>query len=274
MSRKVSRWIVYFFAVLWGILTLFPLYVTFLSSVKDNQGINLGMLQIPKTWLWSNYVSAVMDAHILQAVLNSVILGVTSTIVITVVGMLAAYVISRKKFRLNGEVYALFMVGVMVPVHCAIIPISELATKVNGRNSFVFLTLIYVAFNLSQAIFLYVGFLNSVDRELDEAALIDGCNDFQLLFRILFPISIPIIATEAIFTFVYGYGELIFSLLLITDTGKYTVSRAMMTFSGGYNQQLGPIFACIIMAVLPILVFYLFFHSRVQEGMLAGSVKG
>lgn len=274
MKRKIGRTIIYIFAVFWGMITIFPLLITFLSSVKDNQGINLGMFKLPEQWLWSNYTAAFESAHIGRAVMNSVFLGIASTIVVTVIGMLAAYIISRKSFRLKGTVYALFMVGVMVPVHCTIIPVSSLATEVGGKNSFLFLTLIYVAFNLAQAIFLYTGYLNGVDRELDEAAIIDGCDDIQLLFRVLFPVSIPIISTEAILVFIYGYGELIFSMLLLSDENKYTVSRAMLAFSGGYQQQLGPIFACIIVAVLPMIILYILFHEKVQAGMMAGAVKG
>lgn len=274
MGRRIRKILVYAFAIFWGIMTFFPLIVTFFSSVKDNKEINLGMLKLPKQWLWSNYAAAFKSAHIGRAILNSFFLAITTTIVVTIVGMMAAYVISRKRFRLRGAVYALFMVGVMVPVHCTIIPISELATEINGRNSFLYLTMIYTAFNLAQAIFLYVGYLNGIDRELDEAARIDGCGDFQLLFRILYPVSMPIISTVAILVFIYGYGELIFSMMLLSDENKYTVSRAMMTFQGGYHQELGPIFACIIIAVIPMVIFYLAFHSKVQEGMLTGAVKG
>ncbi|WP_394927343.1 carbohydrate ABC transporter permease [uncultured Robinsoniella sp.] len=274
MKRKVGKFIIYLFAVFWAVMTIFPLLITFLSSVKDNQGINLGMFKLPEKWMWSNYAAAFSSANIGKAVLNSIFLGVTSTLIVTAVGMLAAYVLSRKKFKLRMVIYSLFIVGVMVPVHCTIIPISSLATGIGGKNSYWFIILVYVAFNLSQAIFLFTGYLDGVDRELDEAAIIDGCSDFQLLFRVLTPVSVPIISTEAILAFIYGYGELIFAMVLLTDESKYTVSRAMLAFSGGYQQQLGPIFACIIVAVLPMIIIYILFHEKVQEGMLTGAVKG
>jgi ABC-type sugar transport system, permease component len=274
MSKKLGKLLSYFFAVLWGGITIFPLYVTFLSSVKDNQGINLGMFKIPQKWLWSNYKAAFVSAHIGKAVINSICLGILSTILVIMIALLAAYVLSRKKFKLKSLVYSMFIIGVMVPVHCTIIPVSSLATQINGKNAYWFLTLVYVAFNLSQAVFLFTGYLNEVDKELDEAATIDGCNDLQLLIRILTPVSKPIISTVAILTFIYGYGELIFSMVLLTDETKYTISRAMLSFSGGYQQQLGPIFASIIVAVLPMIIIYVLFHEKVQSGMLSGAVKG
>ncbi len=274
MSKKIGKLLTYIFAIFWGALTIFPLYVTFLSSVKDNQGINLGMFKLPQKWLWSNYTDAFVSAHIGKAVLNSVILGITSTFIVTIIGMLAAYVLSRKKFKYKAFIYSLFIIGVMVPVHCTIIPVASLATAINGKNSYCFLTLVYVAFNLSQAVFLFTGFLNGVDKELDEAAIIDGCNDFQVLFRVLMPVSKSIISTEAILAFIYGYGELIFSMVLLSDVNKYTISRAMLSFSGAYRQELGPIFASIIVAVLPMITIYVLFHEKVQSGMLSGAVKG
>lgn len=274
MRRKIGKIIVYSFAIFWTFMTIFPLFITFLSSVKDNQGINLGMFKLPEQWLWSNYTAALQNANMGRAVLNSIFFGLSSTGIVILTGMLAAYVLSRKRFKLKGLVYSLFILGVMVPVHCTIIPISSLATQIGGKNTYWFIILVYVAFNLSQAVFLFTGYLNGIDRELDEAAIIDGCGDGQLLFKILFPVSVPMISTVAILSFIFGYGELIFSMILLTDEKKYTISRSMLAFSGGYQQQLGPIFACIIIAVLPMIVLYLLFHEKVQAGMLAGAVKG
>ncbi len=274
MKRKVGKAAAYIFAFFWAFMTIFPLIITFLSSVKNNAEINLGMFKIPEKWRWSNYVSALVSANVGKAVVNSVFLAFTSTVIVIIFAMLAAYVLSRKKFKINQVIYGLFLIGVMVPVHCTIIPISSLATTIGGKDEYWYIILVYTAFNLSQAVYLFTGYLNGIDRDLDEAATIDGCNDIQLLFRILVPVSIPIISTEAILAFIYGYGELIFSMCLISDKAKYTVSRAMLTFSGGYQQELGPIFACIIIAVLPMIIIYILFHEKVQSGMLAGAVKG
>lgn len=274
MKRKIGTIILYMIAIFWAFMTFFPLVITLLSSVKDNAGITMSMFALPEEWLWSNYVRAFEVANMGQAVLNSIFVGITSTILVIVIGMLAAYVLSRKKFKLRKVVYSLFIIGVMVPVHCTIIPISGMATATGGKNTWWFLILVYVAFNLSQAIFLFTGFLNSIGTELDEAARIDGCTDIQLLFKVLVPVSTPIISTAAILSFVYGYGELVFSMVLISDESKYNISRGMLAFQGAYQSQLGPIFASIIVAVVPIIILYILFHEKVQAGMLAGAVKG
>ena len=139
-----------------------------------------------------------------------------------------------------------FMVGVMIPVHCTIVPISSIASSLGAKDSYWFLVLVYIAFNLAQAVYLYIGFIQGIDRELDEAAIIDGCNDVSLLTKILTPICKPIIATEAIFVFIYGYGELIFSLILLSKPEKYTASRAMLNFTGEHSTDMEPQFAFIV----------------------------
>lgn len=272
--RGIKQFFLYLVATIWGFITLFPLIVTFLSSVKDNEGINLGMFSLPKKWLWSNYADAFQRAQMHLAVFNSLFIAIMSTLVVLLVGMLAAYILSRKTYKWLPFVFSFFILGVMIPVHTTIIPISSMATVLKGKNSYLFMILVYAAFNLSQGIFLFTGYLNGINREMDEAAIIDGCNDYQLLFKILFPISIPILTTEAILCFVYGYGELIFAMSLISDKSMYTVSRAMLAFSGGYQIKLGPIFASIIIAVIPMIFLYLLFHEKVQSGLLAGGVKG
>ncbi len=274
MRRKVKRIIVYVFAAFWTVMTIFPLLLTLMNSLKDNAEITLGMLSFPTKLLWSNYLSAFSDAHILQAILNSLIFAVSSTVLTIFMGMLAAYILSRKKFIGRNIIYTAFLIGVMVPIHCTIIPISSMATAVHGKNESWFLILVYTAFALPQAIFLFTGYMDGVSKELDDAAKIDGCGEGRLLFNVLMPVCVPIISTEAILAFVAGYGELIFGMILMSDQDKYTIARAMLTFSGSYQISYGPIFACIILAVIPMVVLYLLFHEKVQEGMLTGAIKG
>ena len=280
MKTKISKVFVYIFAFFWVFMTGFPLVLTIMSSFRDNAGILLGMLSLPESWAsaWEqgvgNYTAAVTHGHMGWAVMNSTLISLGTTVVVIVVAMLTAYVLARKKFRLRGILYSVFMLGVMVPIHVAIIPISGLASTLGGRDTYWFLILVYAAFNMSQAIFLFTGYLLGIDKEMDEAAIIDGCNDRQLLWRVLFPLSKPIISTVAIITFVFGYGELIFAMILIRESRMFTVARAMLAFRGGYHELLGPQFAGIVMAVIPMIIIYIIFHERIQGGMLAGAVKG
>lgn len=273
--KKLKNGVLYFLAFVWCAITILPLLITVLASFKNNDEIYSGLFSLPKIWRFSNYPAASQTARALISIGNSLLLALCTTIAVTVIGMMAAYVLSRKsRIGFVKPLNLFFMVGVMVPVHSTIIPINTIATAVGGKDNYLFLLLVYTTFNLAQAIFLYTGFLNGIDLSMDEAAIIDGCGDVKLLTQVLLPICKPIIATEAIFVFIYGYSELIFSLILISDEAKYTVSRAMLSFTGNHTIDLGPQFAFVVMAMIPTVIIYVLFHERVEAGALAGAVKG
>ena len=274
--KKQKRWNIlwYLLALAWGIVTLLPLVVTVLSSFKNNNEINMGVFSMPEHWRVENYIKANEMANAFRSIGNSIFLALITTALVTMVGMMAAYILARKRLFFVKPLYLFFMVGVMIPVHCTIVPISSIASSIGAKDSYWFLVLVYTAFNLAQAVYLYIGFIQGIDRELDEAAIIDGCNDVFLLTKILTPICKPIIATETIFVFIYGYGELIFSLILLSKPEKYTVSRAMLNFTGEHSTDMGPQFAFIVMAIIPTLCIYLIFHEKVESGILSGAVKG
>ncbi len=264
----------YFIAIFMAVVTFFPLVITFISSFKSNEEILLGMFSMPKAWNFQNYPDAVRIANAVRSIGNSLFVAVATLIVTVVVAMPAAYVIARKSYAYLKGVYILFMAGVMVPVHCTLVSVTKISSSFGTKNSYIFLVLIYTAFNLSQAIFLFTGYIQGLDRGLDEAAKIDGCGDLRLVATIMTPVCKPIIATEAILVFIYGYSELIFSLILITDSTKYTVSRAMLNFTANYTTSYGPQFAFVILSIIPMLVIYLFLHEKVAAGVMAGAVKG
>lgn len=264
----------YFATIFMAVITFFPLVITFINSFKNNEQILLGMFSLPEVWNFSNYPDAIRIANALKSITNSLLVAVATLVVTIVIAMPAAYVIARKSFGYLRAVYILFMAGVMVPVHCTLVSVSKISSTLGSKNSYIFLVLIYTAFNLSQAIFLFSGYIAGLDRGLDEAAKIDGCGDLKLLTVILLPICKPILATEAILVFIYGYSELIFSLILITDSAKYTVSRAMLNFTANYTTSYGPQFAFVIMSMIPMMIIYLILHEKVEAGMLAGAVKG
>lgn len=272
--RKLGRSVLYLLGFLFAFMTIFPLVITFMSSLKSNSDILLGMFSIPEKWLFTNYKEAVETANAFHSIANSLLVAIATLIMTIVIAMPAAYVLARKKYKFVKPTYLLFMAGVMVPVHCTLTSVSEMASSLGLKNSYIFLVFLYVAFNMPQAIFLFTGYIEGLDNGLDEAARIDGASDLCVIWRILFPICKPIVATEAILVFIYGYSELIFSLILLTDQSKYTISRAMLNFTSNYTTSYGPQFAFVIMSMLPMLIIYLALHKQVQEGMLSGAIKG
>lgn len=273
--RSWKKLILYAIAGVWLLATIIPLLYVFISSFKTNDEMYRSALNLPIYWKIENYVVANELGHSFRSIGNSLLVALSTTVIEVIVAMMAAYAISRKRHIFFARhAYMLFVVGVMVPIHSTLIPISSMAASWGLKNNFAYLVLVYVCFNLAQGIFLFTGFLDSVSREIDEAAIIDGCSDFRLLRSVLLPICKPIIATEAIFSFIYAYGELVFSLTLISDPAKYTVPRAMLSFWGEFSAQMGPQYAFIILSVIPVIIIYVLFHNQIQSGVMSGAVKG
>lgn len=272
--RSWKKLILYAIAGVWLLATIIPLLYVFISSFKTNDEMYRSALNLPIHWKIENYVVANELGHSFRSIGNSLLVALSTTVIEVIVAMMAAYAISRKRHIFFARhAYMLFVVGVMVPIHSTLIPISSMAASWGLKNNFAYLVLVYVCFNLAQGIFLFTGFLDSVSREIDEAAIIDGCSDFRLLRSVLLPICKPIIATEAIFSFIYAYGELVFSLTLISDPAKYTVPRAMLSFWGEFSAQMGPQYAFIILSVIPVIIIYVLFHNQIQSGVMSGAVK-
>lgn len=274
-SRSWKRILLYAAAIIWFLATVIPLLYVFISSFKTNDEMYRSALNLPIQWKIENYAVANELGHSFRSIGNSLLVAISTTIIEVIVAMMAAYAISRKRHIFFARhAYMLFVIGVMVPIHSTLIPISSMAANWGLKNNFAYLVLVYVCFNLAQGIFLFTGFLDSVSREIDEAAIIDGCSDFRLLRSILLPICKPIIATEAIFSFIYAYGELVFSLTLISEPAKYTVPRAMLSFWGEFSAQMGPQYAFIILSVIPVIIIYVLFHNQIQSGVMSGAIKG
>lgn len=276
LNRKFTpvQLVLFILALVWAVITIYPLFVTILSSLKDNEEIFGRMFSLPTRIVWKNYYDSLFGANIILGIANSMFLAIITTIIVLVFSVLASYILSREKHVLINLIYYLFIVGVMLPIHTTIIPISKTAASLGGTNTFWFLLLVYSAFQLPQAIFLITGYMKGVSKELDESAKIDGCNRLSTLFLIIVPVCTPILSTVAILVFVYGYSELIFSIILLHSPHKYPISRALMYFTGDFSVRMGPVFSSIVVAVIPMIIIYLLFHERVQRGMLAGAIKG
>ena len=274
--RKISilKGFAYALTSFWAFVTIYPFFITLINSVKVNNEIFGKMFRMPGEWHFEYYAQAFFDARMGRYILNSLTLALMTTAVTAIMGSMAAYVLARTVFRFTKAIYLLFIVGVMLPIHATIIPVAKIVSGLGGIDNYFMLTLVYVTFQLPQAIFLLTGYMKGINREIDEAAMIDGCAMPAILFKIILPISMPMVATASIIVFIFTYSELIFSVILLSKVDLYTVSRGLMYFTGVYTVRMGPIFASIVMAVLPMVLIYVLFHEKVQRGMLAGAVKG
>lgn len=275
LKRTPGEWVIAAFAVFWAIITIYPFIITIMSSVKSNDEIFGAMMSLPKVLHLENYTVAMTTANMGRSIMNSIMLSSMSTVLLIITASLTSYVFARSSFSFTRVIYMLFVLGIILPIHATLIPLAKMISSIPflHSNSYTTLMLIYVAFQLPLSVFIITGFMKGISKELDEAAVIDGCSPPRLFFLVILPISKPAIATSAIISFLFFYNELIFAVVFLSDTLKYTISLGMLQFVGYRTVQMGPIFASIVVSILPMITVYLLFQNQVQHGMVAGAVK-
>lgn len=273
-KKSKSMYFLYACAIIWAITSLAPLIFSVVSSFKSTNEIYGDAFSFPSNWKPINYITAMEKANIGVAIFNSFILAIGTTVLVILLATLVSYVVTRTKFKFRNIVLMYFLMGLTIPMHTTIIPIADIINKYGFKNQFLPLIFLYSTFNLPFAIFIVSGYMKGISREIDEAAIIDGCGRLRLLFQILLPLSKPAAATAAIFTFLGIYNEFIFALMFLTDKSKYTISVALMSLNGRYSSDKGAIFAAICMFIIPIIVIYVLCQEHVEKGITAGSVKG
>ena len=205
---------------------------------------------------------------------NSILVTAASIAIYTFVSLLAAYAIGRFRFRGNGALYIYFLIGMMVPIRIGVINMFDLFQKLNLYDSLLGLILIYSAMSIGFSVFIMASFMRTIPREIEEAARIDGCSSWQILWSILVPILKPAIATAVIYNFVPIWNDFYFPLVFIKNEELKTVPLAVTIFFGQYQTEWPTVFAALSMAALPALVFYFLMSKQFIKGLTAGAVKG
>lgn len=275
VRKEKSYYIMLAFACVWAAATLYPFIITLFSSLKDNDGIFGAMLSFPSAPVWKNYADALVGARIDRSIMNSLFVSSISTVAILLCASMIAYVVSRTSFVLNKIIMGMFLIGIVIPIYATLIPLAKMVTSIPfmKSNSFFTLILLYTAINLPTSIFIITGYMRGISRELDEAATLDGCSVPMLFFKVIVPVSVPAISTAGILAFLKCYNEMTFALVFLSDRVKYTISLGMLYFSGEKTTAMGPMFAAIVLASIPMVVIYMLFQERIQSGMVAGAVK-
>lgn len=261
-------------AVFFFLIFVYPIYFTVVSSFKNNTEIWNTMFALPSHIEWSNYVSSVVDVGILRAVLNSFIFSFGACLVVVVFVTMAAYVVARKLLRFSGVLRMYYLLGLMIPPYAMLIPVVTMFTELGFRDKYWPMILLYAAVNFPMSFYLITGYIEGVSKELDEAAIMDGCSTTGIIFRIIFPVASPGIFTGAIISFLAVYNELIFANTLLTNQAMKTISVRLLGLQGERFTSYGPMFASIVLSILPILAVYLLFQEKVEGGIAAGAVKG
>ncbi|KQN99108.1 carbohydrate ABC transporter permease [Paenibacillus sp. Leaf72] len=272
---KLGYSVLYAVLIIVAALQLFPLVWLLFFSLKNNQEVfNLPPLSLPMNPRWENYEKVWSAGNIDVYFFNSVWITVSATVITVMLGSLVTYAVTRMKWKGSSLVLGLFMVAMMIPVHSTLIPLFSLFNKAGLTDHPLSLILSYVAFNMPITIMILLGFYYALPREVEEAAIIDGCSVNRMFFRIVFPMTSSVLATTAIINMIYNWNEFIFVNTFISSDSYKTLTFGVQNFIGQYTTDWGAIGATLMISILPILITFLFLSNRIVEGIAAGSVKG
>lgn len=274
-KKNVKNVVKYTVLIIWTFVSLFPLYYMLMFSLKDNSEIfGSNVIGLPKHWLWSNYKKALIAGNMGLYFFNSCVVTGLTILFTILFSLMAAYALERMIWKGRKQINALFMLGLTVPIHAAILPIFIILRKFHMLNSYQSLIVPYVAFALAMAIMICSSFMISIPVELEESACIDGAGIYKIFWVIICPLMKPAFASVAIFTFLQAWNELMFAIIYISDSKYRTLSVGIQSLSEAYTTDWGPIGAGLVIATFPTLIIYLFMSKKIQSSLMAGAIKG
>ncbi|WP_394925722.1 carbohydrate ABC transporter permease [uncultured Robinsoniella sp.] len=275
MKLNWKRIILYTCLILAAVIQIFPLvWLLDFSVASSNEMFTNGLLIIPEKFHWDNYVTAFVDGHFLLYLKNSVFINVTAVLLVILISIMAAYAIMRMQWKLSGLVKTILLLGMMIPIHATLLPNYVIYDRVGITDSFWALLIPYVAFSLPQGLFLTCSFMESIPRELEEAAVMDGCGLYRILAVIITPLMKSSMATVAIMTFLNNWNEFMMASTYLSSNKWKTLPFSVLEFTGQYSSNYAVQFAVMALTAMPAVVIYVLLNKHITKGAALGAVKG
>ena len=276
MVNNKKKTTMYIGMILITLLVVFPFIWMVILSLKTNSEIMSSPLSLPKSLNFDNYKNALETLDYLRLYSNTFFVCIISVVVEVIITFLSSFVLSRMVFqnkKIPKFIYEFLIMGLSISPFILLFPVYKInvAMGLRGKLALIFP---YIATSISFNTLLLVGYLKSLPTEIDEAAVIDGCNIWNLMLKVILPMTKPVIATIVIFNVLYIWNEFPFASVMLRDVSDYTLSMGASFFKGNYTVDYGGIVASSIMIIIPELIFYGIFQKNIVEGMTAGAVKG
>ncbi|UQZ86277.1 L-arabinose transport system permease protein AraQ [Paenibacillus konkukensis] len=271
LGARIAR-----YAILTVLAVLFLIPVVFIAftALKSNADLmSHPFYSLPQKLQWSNFQKAWDQGKLSMYMKNTVIISVIKVPLGILVESLAAFALTRLDFKWSNPMFALFLVGMMVPMQATLVPLNIFLNKTHLVSTYPGIILVYIGFGIPFGILIMRGFFRTIPKELDEAALIDGCGTMGKFIRIIVPLSMPAVATLVIFDFMATWNEFLLAQIFITKDTMKTITTGLLSFKGEHSTDYTLMNAAVLMSIIPVLAVYLIFQKHFVNGM-SGSVKG
>ena len=277
-KTKTTNALIFIILCMVGIFVLYPLFFILNNSFKGKLFISKDPFSLPTAETFSgltNYVNGLVKTGLLSAIGWSFFITIFSVILLILFTSMTAYYLTRVKAKWTQALYYMFVFSMIVPFQMVMFTMSSLADKFHLKNP-VGMCILYLGFGAGLSVFMFAGFIKSVPIDIEEAAMIDGCNPLQNFFQVVFPILKPTAITVAILNAMWIWNDFLLPYLVIGISTKYKtipVVVQMLVGSNG-NKDMGALMAMLVLSIIPIVIFYLTCQKYIIEGVVAGAVKG
>ena len=277
-KKKIVNGIIFVFLCFLTVIFLYPLLFILNNSFKGKFFISSAPFALPSADTFvgiSNYVNGLIKTGLFSAIGYSFFITIVSVGMIILFTSMTAYYISRVKSKATSFLYYMFTFSMIVPFQMVMFTMTNLSDTFHLRNP-LGMCLLYLGFGAGLSVFMFSGFVKSIPIEIEEAAMINGCNPLQNYFKVVFPILKPTAITVAILNAMWIWNDFLLPYLVIGVSTKYKtipVVVQMLVGSNG-NKDMGALMAMLVLAIIPIIIFYLYCQKYIIEGVIAGAVKG
>ncbi len=273
--QKIGKAILWVILIAVAVIQLFPLiWLIDFSLGSSNEMFTSGLLIIPEKIRWDNYVKAFVDGNFLLYLKNSVLINTLAVVLVVIISIMAGYACRRMRWKLNNFVKTVLLLGMMIPIHATLLPNYKIYHSIGVIDTIWALLIPYVAFSLPQGLFLMTGFIESIPMELEEAAVMDGCGIYRIVFQIVTPLLKPSIATVAIMTFLNNWNEFIMASTYLSSPTWKTLPFSVLEFTGEYSSNYAVQFAVMALTAAPAVIVYIILNKHITKGVAMGAVKG
>jgi raffinose/stachyose/melibiose transport system permease protein len=261
-----------FLAILISLFMFVPIYLLVVNSLKDDAQSKAMGAELPTSIHFENYLTVFEQGKLGVAFINSLIYAIGATIIVVFLATTAAFVLSRNRSRLNRFLYFFVILGIAMPINY--VTLTKVMQATHLINTVAGIILLYAATKISFGVFLIYAFVESIPKEIDEAAIIDGCDPFTLFFKVIFPLLTPAWVTTAILSFLDFWSEFILPLYFLHSSEKWPMTLAVYNFFGRFEANWNLVSADIVLTILPVILVYLMGQRYIISGMTTGAVKG
>lgn len=273
LIKKTNRVFMFVICLLIFILYVFPFVMILLNSFKSRIDVIQNPLAWPEIFNMDNYIEAFQTMNYQNGLINSLVITVASVFVIVLFSSMLAYYLVRNDNKFNKVVFMLLVSSMIIPFQSIMIPFVSIFGKLDLLNSRSMLVFFYLGFGVSMATFMYHGFIKSIPLELEEAAVIDGATQFQVFYKIVFPMLKPITATIVILDVLWVWNDFLLPSLVLVRNEFRTLPLSTFYFFGQYTSNYNVAMAALVLVLLPVIIFFVVMQKQIISGVVDGAIK-